>query len=553
MATRLVPIMDVGRHGVIKDRSSIDLPPGAWTDVKNVVFREGVISKKPPLWATDSAALGVEGPTSICAAGSRVYLMQIGPLAYSYNHNAIQSTASSFYDVTRVSGNYGFGSDSMAQSTLYNGYVIFNMRAEVPQSWKISHVGYDNYPVDIQAKLVDLVNWPNIIAHTIRAYKNHLVAMNILFNGPPVVYSPGMVKWSHSAAYGSLPSSWDPTDATKEAGEVILTDEYGDSPIYDCLPLGQSNIVYSSNAAWRMDYVGFPYIFAFRQLHTTGLIARECVVSFQGAHFAVGQDDIVIHDGTTVISKCEGSIRRYFFNDLSNSLGSTTVDWINNFYLNYKTSFTRVVKVDRLKEIWVMYQPAPVTPVTAPLGTYPTMYRCTKALIWNWATDTWTITDLPFLSGVVQNDLIGAGLYEQPHVLACSYSTKLIYALDSTLFPSGAVDEACWFIRTGLCPSINQKGEVYQNPRSRRMVSAVWPHISAPDGTVFTIVVGSQEHLDDAVTWYPSKTFTVGTDVKVELEPPVEGRFIAIDFSTTGKVNFSFQGYSLDMTELGEL
>ena len=187
--------------------------------------------------------------------------------------------------------------------------------------------------------LVDLTNWPaNTLCKVIKPFRNFLIALHITKSG---VVSPHMVKWSHSADPGTLPSSWDETDATKDAGEFELTDiETG--LIRDGLALGNRFYIYKDSATHMMQHIGGQFIFHVEPfLLASGILAADCVSMLPNGlgHFVATGDDIVIHDGARSQSILNKKWRRF----LSNDIDST----------NFRRSFTLVNRKEQ--ECWLCY------------------------------------------------------------------------------------------------------------------------------------------------------------------------------------------------------
>jgi hypothetical protein len=99
------------------------------------------------------------------------------------------------------------------------------------------------------------------------------------------------------AVPGAVPGTWDPTDATKDAGEFDLAE--GGDPVVDGLQLGQSFLIYKEGSVWRADYVGGPFVFnAFTKVFgTSGAMNRNCIAEIDGFHVALTNDDVIVHDG----------------------------------------------------------------------------------------------------------------------------------------------------------------------------------------------------------------------------------------------------------------
>src|SRR5258706_476813 len=81
-------------------------------------------------------------------------------------------------------------------------------------------------------------------AKIIRSFGPYLLALNVTKGAN--IY-PHMVKWGHPADPGSVPSSWDETDETKDTGEKDLPDVTA-GVIQDGLPLQGNFYVYKEGS-----------------------------------------------------------------------------------------------------------------------------------------------------------------------------------------------------------------------------------------------------------------------------------------------------------------
>ena len=91
-------------------------------------------------------------------------------------------------------------------STLLGGIPILNNGIDPPQQWNLS----------LASRMQALDNWPGVTCKALRGFKNfpdcaecHEIRRNY----------PFMVKWSHPAEPGGVPSSWAIDDPTVDAGE----------------------------------------------------------------------------------------------------------------------------------------------------------------------------------------------------------------------------------------------------------------------------------------------------------------------------------------------
>ena len=203
-----IDLNDVATFGVVKDIPGYQLPPEAWTTGHNIRYVDGVptrVSGQAQVFGTPGVTphflLPISGPTQIW------WLYTSLTKAYVYD-------TVSHVDITRtIGGDYTGTKTRQWNGTILGGIPILNNGVDVPQTWNTYSTG---------TKLVSLVNWPaGYTAKVIRAFGSQLVAFNITKTG--TVY-PHNVLFSHTADTGTLPTSWDTTDATKDTGENSLPD-----------------------------------------------------------------------------------------------------------------------------------------------------------------------------------------------------------------------------------------------------------------------------------------------------------------------------------------
>lgn len=523
----LLPINDVGRIGLVKDIPAHIAPFNAWSDLKNVRLVDRAVMKGSGYTQERAASvdpyfiLNVQAPTKsyhVYAGLAKVYAF----------------LESSEGEITSAAGNYTGSAIDYWSGGMFNGIPFLNNGVEYPQVWD---------PISLSQKLVNLPNWPvNTTAKVVRAYKNYLVALSITKSGGT---DPRMVKWSHAAVPGYVPSSWDETDATVDAGEVSLAE--GSDTLVDCMPLGGTNIIYGSNSTWAMSYIGHPFIFSFRKLFgSSGIIALDAVEYFKNLHFAVTLNDIIVHNGTTIQSVVGDITRRWFFSNLNSGYVHTI----------------RTVKHLANREIWVLF------PYQA--STIPNM-----ALIWNWEEGTWSVQDLPNVQGItsvpyeVTEDgswaaYVGAwsaatGLWGSGPMTPKFLGTIMLGNLASKSLDyidnsgqEGGLAFTSYVERKGLDVDRTIDGQLYHNPRTEKLLTAIWPQIESVDGTVFKIYAGSHSTPGGVVTWSVPKDWTVGQSPKVDIT--AQGRYLATKIVHEGsEVDWKLTGYLLDVEQLGGL
>lgn len=529
-----LPIDNIGALGVIKDLLPHELPVNAWSDALNMRFQDNAIKKFPGHATFHNPALGVPWaifPVRVQDILYFVYLSQTGAFAVLAN-----GTDSS--DITRVSGGYNMTPGvNRWNGGILNGLPFFNNFADVPQIW---------LSPGLATPLVDLPNWPvDYYAKIMRPFSNFLVAFDITKGG---IRYPYLMKWSHSADPGTVPSSWDETNPALDAGERPLDDtgEY----FIDMKVLGDQGIIYREGSTWVMKEVATTFIFStYRLFSESGLLAQDCAQNIdEKKQFAVTGHDVILHDGVDAVSIIDARDRRAIFNEID----------ANHF------EKSMVVPLHKEKEMWFCY------PVTGGNG------YLTKAAVWNWGLDTWSFKDLPsdtrsLTAGPVSLqedddtwDGANAWDWELENVriwdrfTLTQFLEKVVIGVETTpeifqaetTFQFDGVNYRSYVERTAL--AIARQGgqkELRVDLESVKEVQAIWPRITAAVGTEIQIYVGYQMTLNDPVTWEGPFPFRVGIDDNVQ--PWVSGRLIAVRFEETNGVEWEMSGFDLEGQLLG--
>ena len=521
------PLFDLGTIGLVRDRPDHTLPPEAWTDMNNVRALGATLEKRTgtsQVFGTPSVApafvMAVPGTSQtfwLYTSLTKAYVYESG-----VHTNITRQTAS--VDVDYTAANYRDWN-----SFVFQGVPILNNGTDVPQYWGA---------LSSATKLADLSNWPGATtkAKVMRGFGPYLVALNVTDAGTA---RPHMVMWSHKADPGSLPSSWDHTDATKDAGRIELTDATA-GVLLDGLPLGNQFILYKENAVHVMRFIGGQDIFAFDIFKAAaGLLASRCVciIGDGGRQFYASADDLYVHNGQEVKSLLRDRGRRAVFNDIDST--------------NYVNSF--VFDNPRTKEAWFCYPTSGQTyPNTALVWNYEydTIYPMTftgtwahTAAITDATTDTWTTT-----SGDWSTDPDAwSSEGRQRTVIAAPADTKF-YMLDNTEQFDGSSFTA-YAERTGLAVlGRDRAGKPKVDYTARKLVTRIWPKLTGT--ATVTIRLGAQEYRDGPVTWSEEKTFNQATQTYLDFE--VSGRLLAMRISSSVNDDWKLDGYNLEIIKLGE-
>lgn len=345
-----VKVGGLPRPGYVADKPGYDLPPDAWTEVRNARFNY----KGAEAFGGHELVTSAEGLTPLWVKSFPPVTSPLWVYAGLTRVNAWDGTTHS--DISRVAGGaYTAIAEERWQGEVLNGIGFFNNTIDVPQMW---------LSFDTSVKLANLTNWPATVrCKFLRPHKYFLFAGFTIEDGND---RPFRLRWSHSTLPGTIPSSWALNDPTKDSGEfdIAETDDY----LVDGLTLGENFIVYKQRNVHLVQYVGRPNIFAqWRIIPGRGLLTRDCVHAFPGGHFVAGMDDIYIHHGQrgSEQSLLEGTLRRHIFSQID------TTNFFNCYVVNYEL----------LGESWFCFPEAG--------SIYPT-----QALVWNRFTGGVGIRDL---------------------------------------------------------------------------------------------------------------------------------------------------------------
>lgn len=534
-----VKFHNAGAIGISQDIPPYDLPPEAWSDGLNVRMHDGAV------WKSFGHVKILDPPSIIphvlepafSAAGNQLF-------AYAGLTKVFATDATTHTDITRaVGGDYTGLATDLWNGGLLGNVMILNNGKDIPQAWISPALG---------TPLVDLPNWPAATeAKVVRVFRRFLVAFDVTKSS---VRNAQLVKWSNRADLGAVPSSWDETDPTTRAGEWPLIDT--DGAIVDALALSGVNFIYKEDEIHSMEEVGGNFVFRFkRKFAQVGLLAQRCVKEYQKGnrhvHILMTPDDIVEHDGFQMRSLLDNKMRRWYDGRID-----LTKDNFSFLAPNYAED-----------EMW-----AGITEAGEP---YPNL-----AFILNLKDGTCTIRDIPNISHMAFaafDPTAGGTTYDsqlQPFDATVgqfgqrSFSPgrkRLIMVEPDAVDPSfhltdegfdfSGVNFRAFVERTGLAVvGQDRLGNPKVDTQVIKLVTEVWPRIRIINGTNVDVYVGSQDVIDGAISWSPAMPFDPTSDDKVDVDPPIEGRYIAVRFETpnTSAAAWKLDGYDLEMHLLGK-
>lgn len=525
----IIPVLNLDEFGVIKDSPAHLLPPNAWSSARNVRFRDGGAEKI----AGDTATMGTPSVAPY-------YLQPVGTATtfwwmYFGLAKVYATDGSSHFDITRAAGgDYSATADDSWTSGVLGGVPFCNNGFDAPQVWATVSGG---------TPLTALPAWPaNTICKSLRAFKNFLVAMDVTETS---VRYPHLIRWSHPAAPGSVPSSWDFTDTALDAGRRMIGDS-GDF-LVDGAPLGSIFILYKENSIYSMQYVGGQQIFDTPMLTAAaGLIAKRCVTEYkQGNHAVFSDGDIISVDGTNVESIADRRIRRFIFSRLDGAY--------------FRRSFVMHNKNE--KEVWFAF---PETGQTRP----------SLVAIWNYRDNRWGFRDLPAgfygTIGVVDSSAVSdawssavgswdtdsapwdSRLYNptlRKPVLADPAGTRLLLGDNGTNFIGGAM--TVLLEREALALPLSLRNNAPPDATVWKQFLNIWPQIEGSPGGVVQVQVGVKADAQADTIWQPVQNFTIGSSTKVDCLG-ASGRLLSLRFQSSGALSWKLTSYEVEFNARGK-
>lgn len=518
----LIRIQPAGTVGVNKDLSQHDLPTNAWTDAQNIRFLDGHVHQAPGY----GEALGTPSVVPYflmpVMVGTAAYWLYAGAekIYVTYNNGGVAAHTNLTRQTAGNDVNYA-GTVNGWTGTVLGGVPILNPgnASDPPQQWSLN----------VGAKCAALTNWPaSTYCASMRAYKNFLVALNVTKN---TTNYPYMVKWSHTSDPGSVPASWDETDATKDAGEVDLSDGY--DHIVDGMALRDSLIICKKSSIWRMDYIGGAQVMGFRKvLGTSGALNRNCMVEHNGLLLILTGEDVIVHDGVQAVSVLDKQTRRWLFENLdSENIGKCFVfknPFFNEGCIVYPSLGSTYA--DRCM-VWNFVDK------TVSFRSIPNVLHAACGAVDSSITDTWDGDDSPWASDTTQWNS-PTQPPESSRVFMGGSGTKL-YLLDSSAAYDGVIASAY----------VERRGLSFDAPERIKLIRGVRPRIVGNTGDTVTVsVAGTADPWDEPT--YTDMTHTIGTTVQDDCF--VSGRYISIKFATDTAYQWRLDSFDIDVELMGE-
>jgi hypothetical protein len=515
----IVSFNNLAGAGLVKDVNSELLPvdPFVWTEATNVRFKDGSIRK-------------INGSEEIVSTPIPPhYIAFISPNNEMYFILVFSRTEVQCYysgawtNITRTSGNYQYSNVNW-QHTVINTFPIFNNNYDRPQVWKPAMPG---------TPLIDLPSFPdNMYCGIIRAFKSHLIAGNITDNATNY---PSRILWSGSALPGELPTTWDISDITNDAGYMDLSDTPGE--IIDMKLLGDNLVIYKKKAMYLMYYIGGNNIFSIKQIfNNVGAVSKDCVCDVKGGHLVVTEDDIIIHDGNSYKSIVDQRLRQTIFNNIDQISFSNC-----HVVPNYKQN-----------EVWLC------------IPTFNALI--TSVYIFNYETNVWTTrTVLPTeCLSVMPLDISTASEFNlNPDTFNSAsyiYDTSKYYKnkyfmveADLTHWKLVLLDSTSnQEVGVNMLSTVERKNINLSDDESIKIVKRIYPKMSKLSGTsnIVNFYIGTQMMRNEPIIWSPAMPFDIVTGYKLDFF--ATGRWISIRIESTTDIEWTMENFELEISSGGK-
>ena len=535
-----VAITGVGNIGILRDPAPHALPPNAWSDGKNIRFGDGMalptgrdISILGPL-QLPGYFLHNTGDFWVYAGEKTPTTMGVWTIDQVQTHVELSTTIEPQWTAL-----------SLITGGNINGLTVLGNRTDSPVYWN----GINPVTSKLQWLPWDATNtWNDVswVAAAIRPHKRWVFALGVDEDG---TQHPKRIRNSAAAPPNAIPTTWDDTDTTADAAFVddAAADRYD---LVDGLSLGDEFAAYTNQTTWIGQATGnndAPFRFR-KAFDFVGALSTDCIVAQGRRHFVLTQEDVVVHDGSTVQPLLKENNRRWLFRNIDVS----TVDASFLFYSR------------PTQELWVAFPEQGAA-------------HCTKALVINLIDNGRIgIRDLPNVRSV---DMGRA--FSTPIVLNYANAT---FSYGVSAFPytqtNSAIDAED---RIGISPldttglicfknyanvtdpsasvpvvqlersHITFPGESRVSLQDGRILrcTAIYPTFSRqPSGDV-NVYLGTSNSAGGNMTWYGPEKYNALTTRNGRVNFRQQGRYLGVRFETTDGADWQLSGYDMDIQPLG--
>jgi len=514
----IVKLLDAGSVGIVKDVPAWEIDDHAWSGGNNVRFKDGCVERVPGYTSSFGTVGHAVYGVFPCVDGSGNRYIVYPSLT------AIKAvTGTTHYTITRAAGGaYGATADTKWCGGVLGGILVLQDGSGVddPQYW-VPQAG---------GNMAALTNWPaSTKCRVITPYLSYLVAFDITESSTRY---PQRVKWSAHAATGSLPSSWDETDTTKDSGEYDLGE--GQDFIVGALQIGSQLAIYREQSVYLMRWVGGTSIFAFNKARSaSGMLASNCVTDIPLGHVVLTNGDVVLFNSSEEKSILDGRMKKYLFSTIDST--------------NYKRSFVVSNIID--SEVLICYPTSGNT-------------DCDRAIVWNWKTGALSIRDIPNLtSGATTSVTTGTPSLWSDATTSWTGDTGTwngdVYSLATQKLVLGSTASKLYILNLGntndgtaFTSTIERTGITLGDAQAVKRVLSVYPRVDGTTGDTLGISVGVAMNADEPYTWSAEQIYSIGSSRKVDFR--TSGRFLGLRLRSATSATLRFKSADIDVEMAGK-
>ena len=509
-------------QGVNVDLPASEVGPEFFTSVNNVNFRDGIpqrflgeVPRYTGVLSNMRNIINVQGSDNIN------YWVYTGEDTIS-----VAGPGPVHTDVTPLAGLISRDDPNTYTTSLLNGICTWNNGDDPPQFWP-------GTPAEPFEELPGWVSGDR--CESLRPFKFHLFALDMTESVGGQL--PMKLKWSSAASFGNLPADWVPA-ADNDAGDNQLADTPG--RIIDAAPLRGSFIIYKNNSTYICDFIGGQFVFSFRKLFvTSGVLSRNCITEYNGSHYVLTEDDIIVHDGNRIQSLLDKRARRSIFGNLDEA--------------NFQSSF--VVNYEKKKEIWFCLPSA---------GNF----YADVAVVYNLSEDAWSQRDLvdvahastgrindeaPAVSWDSDSEAWDDDLTTWNQQTGGESQLSLMMGSTDETVPTDSefleADIGTNFNGTAINGLLQKVDMTFGEPDRVKIIKRVYPKVQGNTGTTLEVRVGSTDEPGGPILWSAPVQFTVGTDKFVDTF--AQGKYLAFEISGAGTTPWTLAAFNLEMEVRG--
>lgn len=487
--------------GVVNDVSPYLVPEDKWTNVLNYRFNDGVAEK---IEGDDVIHTGTAETEHIIFNGDHdnpIWIFAGSTFGTIKGTDFVTNKNLEVVPLPTVGGSF--------DSCLFNQNVVLNNTIDAPKYWDGDYATPTGF--------LPVPSFPaSTTCKAIRPYRSFLVAMNITDTTATPNAQPTRLIWSNSSDSGAMPADWNIADPSSLAGDAYLTDSRGE--VIDGLALRDLFVIYKKHSTYIMRLIGGQSVMRLDKIQfNSGILTKNCVTEFEGKHFVVAENDIIVFDGQHIKSIADNVVRKQIFDNINVA----------------SVSKCHVAQYAARNEIWFCYPELTETVVT-------------RAAIWNWIDNTWTFREL------VSTDYVAAGFL-------ISRGTDTVFNADGLMI--GTTDAVGQFRGVGegtdfkvlTMTTLLQKDSMdFGDTNKIKFVKSVMLNWDDPTpGRTAIVTIGTQMWPDDAITWGTGKIAVASATTELFFNQ--KGRYISIKIETTDAASEGVQrGFSVDFKYVGE-